>query len=306
MSKKTLFVLGGSDGEMLVIRQLLTLAGLAHIQPKTGWGDQQYTPAELGIELQTKQVPTGGGHGYSSLYDKEIVVGKEVENVVFVECRPADGWPEHLSNQVIDHHGSRSGESASIMQLLSILSSMAAQLETQREHMQSEKNPAVVAQNIRQVTDRLSPESRRWVELTAANDAGYIPAMLALGATCDEVARVRAFDRSAQGITSAHEKEAERAIREAKTEGRLTVVCMTHSKTATVADRLYGRYDQLLIHSSDDGETNFYGDGALCAALKEKFSGWAGGSGLGKEGGTAYWGGYDGEAEQFIRDYLAK
>jgi hypothetical protein len=81
---------------------------------------------------------------------------------------------------------------------------------------------------------------------------------------------------------------------------------MAHSKCATVTDRLFGRYDQLLILSGD-GEVNFYGDGAICTALKEKFDGWNGGSGLGQVGGSAFWGGYPNHDEvlDFVKKNLA-
>ncbi len=163
---------------------------------------------------------------------------------------------------IVDHHGARASEKSSILQVL----------------------------------DLISQEPNRWQELIGANDAGYIPAMVAIGATEEEIANVRLADRTAQGITPEQEREAERAIAAREGSGRLTVIRMAHSKCATVTDRLFGKYDQLLILSSD-GEVNFFGDGALCAELKEKFQGWNGGSGLGKKGGSAYWGGYPNHAE---------
>lgn len=142
--------------------------------------------------------------------------------------------------------------------------------------------------------------------LVAANDARYIPGMLAIGATQEEIDCVRMFDRLVQGITPAQDTEGLRAIGEKEILGRLTVVRMSHSKTATVADRLFGQYDQLLILSGD-GEVNFFGDGALCAELKDKFEGWNGGSGLGKLGANAYWGcGSPNQAEvlEFVQQRL--
>jgi hypothetical protein len=35
---------------------------------------------------------------------------------------------------------------------------------------------------------------------------------------------------------------------------------------------------------------NFFGDGALCKELFDTCGGWSGGSGLGKQGESAYWG----------------
>lgn len=162
------------------------------------------------------------------------------------------------------------------------------------------KQPSVI-----QVLNLLGLKPTRWQELIGVNDAGYIPAMMEFGATAEEISKVRLADRTAQGITPEQENEAERAIGVREVSGRLTIVRMAHSKCATVTDRLFGKYDQLLILSAD-GEVNFFGDGALCVELKEKYQGWNGGSGLGKKGENAYWGGYPNQAEveKFVTDAL--
>lgn len=272
------FVLGGNDAEMVAIAALLSQAGQHFIQPKKEWGNHSYGPGELGLEVTPahEEMHSQGGPQYPVPVPAAV---KEYSTVVFVECFPADSWPQGTKAIVVDHHGELAYRPAAIRQVLDILEPTGFQI---------------------------SGETRRWAELIAANDSGYIPAMTALGATQDEVSRVRALDRSAQGITPAHEAEAERAISAKEVVGRLTVVRMAHSKTATVADRLYGQHDQLLIISGD-GEVNFYGDGALCAELKTKFEGWNGGAGLGKTGANAYWGAGRPEQEKvstFIREQL--
>ncbi len=91
------------------------------------------------------------------------------------------------------------------------------------------------------------------------------------------------------------EKATSEAVRHAETFGSsLTVVRIPHSKSATVTDRLFGTYKNLLVISGD-GEINFFGDGQLCQDLKSKYqNSWAGGTGLGKAGETrhSFWGGY--------------
>ena len=44
-------------------------------------------------------------------------------------------------------------------------------------------------------------QGTRWHELVAANDRGYVPATLDLGATKEEVNAIGAGDRKAQGVT---------------------------------------------------------------------------------------------------------
>ena len=64
---------------------------------------------------------------------------------------------------------------------------------------------------------------------------------------------------------------------------------LPHSKTSTVTDRLYGKYDNLLI-TSGDGETNFYGTTEIIQMLNERFpGGWSGGQ---LDQGSGFWGGY--------------
>jgi len=55
-------------------------------------------------------------------------------------------------------------------------------------------------------------------------------------------------------------------------DGKLTVVKLAHSKGATITDRLFGKYQNLLILSGD-GEVKFYGDGKICEDLKNNFEG---------------------------------
>lgn len=264
MDKKLIFFLGGKDAEMELITQHLKNEGVEFKDSGLGWG------------------------AHASAYSAEIAQAvAEAKNIVLVELdnvsTPKTDWsaekvavmlPE--GTIVVDHHGERAGEPASILQILNLI----------------------------------GVEPTRWDLLIASNDSGFIPAMLAMRATSEEVAKVRSADRNAQGITPEQEVEAKRAISCAKTLGRLTVVHMAHSKTATVTDRLHKGaggpgYDQILIVSSD-GEKNFFGDGKICQTLKEKFEGWNGGSGLGTEGGNAFWGGYPDATllENFIREQL--
>lgn len=207
--------------------------------------------------------------------------------VVFVECQPAADFPRWKASVVIDHHGENAGLPASLLQVLDLL--------------------------------HIAPT--RWDELVAANDSGWFPGLQAMGATPEEMARVRAADRNAQGITPEHESEAERALAAApEFVSPIRVIRMAHSKCAPVGDRLAveaiaaGQPVPQYVVLSGDGEVNFSGDGALAQALFEKYrepnpaKAWAGGSGLGKKGETAYWGGYPnhGEVLSFVRSFLAQ
>lgn len=125
---------------------------------------------------------------------------------------------------------------------------------------------------------------------------------------------IRLSARNAQGITPEQETEAERAISAADgfnqaSKGNLVVIKMAHSKCATVSDRLYPSWmdgkENLLVLSSD-GEANYFGNGALCSVLKEKFEGWSGGFGLGDSHGNGFWGGYPNHDElvKFVQEWF--
>jgi len=182
----------------------------------------------------------------------------------------------------IDHHGERAHEKAAILQVM----------------------------------DTLSIEASLEDKLIAANDSGYIPAMKQLleqEGIVDPfeqkkmVECIRYKDRQAQGIVEEQEHQAQEAIKnkEILVDGTLTVVHLPHSKCATVTDRLFGTYKNLLI-VSDDGEVNFYGDGKLCSELKEKFEWRNGGSGLGNVGENAFRWGYPNheEVQKYIVEFL--
>lgn len=134
--------------------------------------------------------------------------------------------------------------------------------------------------SLQQVLDLFGLKPTRRQQLIAANDSLYIPGMLALGATPEEIAAVRRADRAAQGVTPEQEAEAERAIADAEVINGVVIVKMSHSKTSTVCDRMFDPEleERLLVLSEKDGEANFFGNGELCKKLHNRFGGWMGGN----------------------------
>jgi CRISPR-associated protein Csx3 len=194
------------------------------------------------------------------------------------------GEGEYANVMSIDHHGERAHEKAAILQVLDVLW-VDATLE-----------------------DRL----------VAANDNAYIPGMKKV---LEEewitdifeqekmIRNIRFKDRQAQGITEEQEQQAQEAVnhKEKILDGKLTIVALPHSKCATVTDRLFGQYQNLLVLSWD-GEVNFYGDGKLCADLKERFEGRNGWSWLGNAGENAFRWGYPNHEEihKFVTEEIEK
>lgn len=114
---------------------------------------------------------------------------------------------------------------------------------------------------LEQVLDVLDLPMDRYLQLVAANDKAYIPGMLQLNATADEVEIIRRADRKAQGVTDEDELLAEKAITEnCKKAGDLLVVRALSPRFSPICDRLFP-YRCLLIYTDD--EWIYYGEGAM-------------------------------------------
>ncbi|MBQ9731931.1 MAG: hypothetical protein IJV97_02450 [Alphaproteobacteria bacterium] len=236
---------------------------------------------EAGVEVVDNHLGWGAA---ASAYASEIAqAASEGKAPVLVELTLDIEVPS--TSIIVDHHNENVGKPASLLQVLNLIG-----VEPSREQ-----------------------------QLIAANDCGYIPGMLALGATAEEVAKVRYADRAAQGITPEQEAEAERAIAAAETVNGVTIIRMAHSKTATVCDRLFNpEKEQRLLIISEDGESNFFGNGELCQLLQgektgktpegwdtySNFGGWIGGN-LPTSG---FWGGYGDQKAvlNYIVNFFAK
>lgn len=167
-------------------------------------------------------------------------------------------------------------------------------------HTYGEDDRSNPESSIEQVATILGVELTLDEQFVSANDKGYIPAMEKLGTKLgineedlkEIIANIRMRDREMQGVTIEQEAQAQEVIEKLGdlSEKRDYIsMDLPHSKTSTVTDRLYGKYENLLITSAD-GETNFYGISDIIKMLNEKFpGGWSGGQ---LEQGNGFWGGY--------------
>lgn len=167
-------------------------------------------------------------------------------------------------------------------------------------HTYGEDDRSNAKSSIEQVAEVLGVELTLDEQFVSANDKGYIPAMEKLGAELgisgedlqEIIANIRMRDREMQGVTPEQEAQAQEAVEklgEIAEKREYIQLDLPHSKTSTVTDRLYGKYDNLLI-TSGDGETNFYGTTEIIQMLNERFpGGWSGGQ---LDQGSGFWGGY--------------
>ncbi len=128
-------------------------------------------------------------------------------------------------------------------------------------HNQFSGRPASIVQ----VARLLHADLTRYRRLVAANDSGYIPAMLALGATPEEIETIRRNDRAEQGVTGEDERLAEKAIDEKSIQNHILVIKAYSPRFSPICDRLYP-YKKLLIYTDD--ELMYYGEGKELLAGK--------------------------------------
>ena len=130
--------------------------------------------------------------------------------------------------------------------------------------------------SIEQVAELLNIKLSRWQRLIAINDVGWIDGLIEAGATAKEIEEIRRYDRRCQGVNEQAEKQAEQAIKNMTRMNNLAIVEIPHTHASAVMDRLYGKYENILVYSPN--QTNFSGRGDIVKMLSEKFpQSWFGG-----------------------------
>jgi len=121
-------------------------------------------------------------------------------------------------------------------------------------HNENHEKPS----SIEQVAELLGIELNRYQQLVAANDKGYIPAMLEMGATKSEINDIRNADRKGQGVTDEDEKLARESIEEHQSRiGNVMVIKSLTPKFSAITDQLYP-FNELLI--SYKNSFTYYGE----------------------------------------------
>jgi hypothetical protein len=121
---------------------------------------------------------------------------------------------------------------------------------------------------LEQVMEILHLPMNRYEQLVAANDKAYIPGMMEINATNEEIASIRRADRKAQGVTEEEERMAEKAIEcHLEMKDDMIIVYALCSRFSPICDRLFP-YNKLLIYT--DSEWMYYGEG--CGRVRELFA----------------------------------
>ncbi len=137
--------------------------------------------------------------------------------------------------------------------------------------------------SIEQVAALLGIALTRYQQLVAANDKGYIPAMLAMGATEEEIWSIRLKDRQAQGATEELEKAAEIALQQAVYAGNILLVKAESTPFSPITDRIW-QVPQKIVYTN--AELTYFGKGidilqTHFASLIDERKAYSGGGGQG-------------------------
>lgn len=153
-------------------------------------------------------------------------------------------------------------------------------------HSYGDDNRENERSSIEQIADLVNYKLSTIKNLISQNDKAFIPGMQKyleennVGDEADKkdlIKKIRELDRFTQGISLELESQALESIKNKQVlDSGLWVVDLPHSKCATVTDRCFGDYENMLI-VCDDGEFDFYGKGEICKTLNERYSGWCGG-----------------------------
>jgi hypothetical protein len=130
--------------------------------------------------------------------------------------------------------------------------------------------------SLEQVANLLSMELNPWQKLIVANDRAWIDGLIEVGATQEEIDKIRRYDRLCQGVTEEEEKAAEEAIKRREEYRDLVVVYFSYKHTSPIMDRLYKKYLNIIVFTPESA--NFSGDGKCILKLAREFpGGWYGG-----------------------------
>ena len=197
--KKSIFLLGGQDLEMLSIKELLLKEGF--VEGKTLF-DKKLT---WGAKLSSYEDELKNFNDFS-------VYGIELEEDIKTRANYFR----------IDHHNELSSNPSSLMQVLELL----------------DKKPT------------------REQELISANDVGHIEAMKCMGASDEEIKRIRQRERSIQGITKQDEEEALKEIASAVQTNGIYIIETVLDSFSPIVDNFEKR--PLIVYSKKS--FTYYGE----------------------------------------------
>lgn len=239
--KRTMFLLGGHDLEMISIKKLLLDFGFEDISETADlscdlcFADFTLTWSDASIASYKKFLNYSG-----IIYGIELFANENIK------------LPEQYHR--IDHHNDFSDKPSAIEQVLAIISDIPVQC--QNSMLQGKtwlpKNSLIAIE-----AEKLKLEPIQFIKLVAANDTGHIAGMRNIEFSTDDMIKsIRFLDRQAQGITEEQWQQGEKAINESlKRNKDVCIVKALHNHFSVVTDRL----DEKKLIVYDDKQLMYYG-----------------------------------------------
>lgn len=271
---KRLFIVPNNDLEAKTIIDMLKRNGEDYVVTSQGWGASWES-----LEDEIKEKIESAKRENTTIYGVEL-----------------KGIPEGVVN--IDHHIYDVTYNTGVSK---INDETGEQEKDWQGNLLFKDDRSNTASSIEQVANILGVELSLEEQFVSANDKGFIPKMEKLGEELGMdseeiqmvISNIRMKDRLAQGITMEQEEQAQMAVKSlgdlSEKRDYILIDHLPHSKTATITDRLFGKYNNLLV-MSEDGEINFFGVTQIIEMLNQNFpGGWSGGQ---LDQGSGFWGGY--------------
>ena len=127
--------------------------------------------------------------------------------------------------------------------------------------------------SIEQVAELLGVELNRWQQLISANDKGYIWGMQDIGASEEEIKKIREFDKECQGITDEDEENAKISVDHflERVSNKMVIINSLLEKTTPITDLIYKYYKHIFIITPSNN-LNSSGSEQVIKILKNKYA----------------------------------
>jgi hypothetical protein len=208
---------------------------------------------QAGYKFSDKNLSWGAAWAdYRDVFEDPAVSGSQW---VGIELSGKDDMPPASID--IDHHNERSDEPASIEQVAALLG---------------------IA---------LSP----YQKLVAANDKAYIPGLMEVGASTEEISAIIKADKAAQGVSEEDERNAAISLSEhLSLQNGHHVVYALCDKFLPIVDHLFGQYQSLIVYN--DSTLVYYGKGAGKLSTRLALAGRANVAAMAysRDGENGFWG----------------
>lgn len=174
-----------------------------------------------------------------SEYKKELSELSSDQIPVFIELNLDTEYPPNAI--IIDHHNERAGKDNKTA--------------------------------IEQVADLLGVELNRWQQLISANDKGYVWGMIDIGASEEEIKKVRTLDMEKQGISAEDQKKAKISVEHflERISSDMVIINSLIENTTPITELIYKYYKHIFIITPSN-KLNYSGPEQIIRILENYYA----------------------------------